>query len=301
MPLYCGDYEADTAHLTIEEDGAYMRLLRLCWRSPGCCVPNDPGWIMRKMRVDAETYDRIVGPVISEFFQVEKAKVYSPRLSAEHARISDTFEKRSAAGKKGGRPAKPLKSAPAAESRDKAGRKPTESNQNQNQNQIEEREVRAPAASAPSGPCLEDYVSDEAARDFRTHRVALKAKLTPGAEKGVCRELVKVIAAGFDPGEALETAAARGWRAIKLDWIINDANGGNGNAGRQPSARDRVEADAAARNARWDRYDAQKGLGPDSGGPFGETDWQRDDRSGGGGAGEGFLEGVLVRPEVFRR
>jgi uncharacterized protein YdaU (DUF1376 family) len=126
MPLYCGDYEADTAHLTIEEDGAYMRLLRLCWRSPGCCVPNDPAWIMRKMRVDAETYERTVAPIIDEFFKVEKAKVYSPRLSAEHARISDTFEKRSAAGKKGGRPVKPLKANDSDESRDKAKRKQPE-------------------------------------------------------------------------------------------------------------------------------------------------------------------------------
>ena len=29
FPLHVADYEAKTAHLTIEEDGAYMRLLRL--------------------------------------------------------------------------------------------------------------------------------------------------------------------------------------------------------------------------------------------------------------------------------
>lgn len=30
FPLYVDDYEADTPHLTLEEDGAFSRLLRLC-------------------------------------------------------------------------------------------------------------------------------------------------------------------------------------------------------------------------------------------------------------------------------
>jgi uncharacterized protein YdaU (DUF1376 family) len=304
MPLYCGDYEADTAHLTIEEDGAYMRLLRLCWRSPGCCVPNDPAWIMRKMRVDAETYERTVAPIISEFFKIEKAKVYSPRLSAEHARISDTFEKRSAAGKKGGRPAKSLKSAPAAESPAKAYRKPTESNQNQNQNQNqkEEREVRdAPTALAPTGPRLEDFVSNEAARDYRAHRVALKAKLTPGAEKGICRELTKICAMGLDPTEALETAAARGWRAVKADWIINDKSkdAGHGQQPRGPQARAEIASDKA--NDFWSNYDAQADGDPFRSGDFGGAERGPDDPWRDSGDSEGILEGVVLRPAFVRR
>ena len=35
FPLYIADYDSKTAHLTLEEDGAYLRLLRLCWRTPG--------------------------------------------------------------------------------------------------------------------------------------------------------------------------------------------------------------------------------------------------------------------------
>jgi len=101
IPLYVTDYEADTAHLTIEEDGAYLRLLRLCWRTPGCSVPSDPRWIMRKMRVSADDYYRVVEPIIEEFFTVGMDRVFNARLQAEHERINETHKKRSDAGARG--------------------------------------------------------------------------------------------------------------------------------------------------------------------------------------------------------
>ncbi len=101
IPLYVTDYEADTAHLTIEEDGAYLRLLRLCWRTPGCSVPDEPKWIMRKMRISADDYYRVVEPIIDEFFMRGMERVFNARLQAEHERINETHKKRSDAGVRG--------------------------------------------------------------------------------------------------------------------------------------------------------------------------------------------------------
>ena len=101
FPLYVADYEADTAHLTLEEDGAYLRLLRLCWRTPGCSIPNDPKWIARMMRVTWEAYERVVAPILSEFFRLKHNRYYSPRLQKEWERIEGTHRARSDAGKKG--------------------------------------------------------------------------------------------------------------------------------------------------------------------------------------------------------
>jgi len=123
LPLYVSDYEADTAHLTIEEDGAYMRLLRLCWRTPGCSIPDDPQWIARRLRVSMADYERLINPIIDEFFQREKARLFNPRLMREKARIEDTSRKRSDAGKKGGRPANAPKTNKKDESPDKANGK----------------------------------------------------------------------------------------------------------------------------------------------------------------------------------
>jgi uncharacterized protein YdaU (DUF1376 family) len=80
FPLYPADYEADTSHLTLEEDGAYSRLLRLCWLTPGCSIPDEPEWIMRRMRVDADTYARVVAVVLGEFFKRRRGRLYSPLI-----------------------------------------------------------------------------------------------------------------------------------------------------------------------------------------------------------------------------
>lgn len=121
FPLYVTDYEADTSHLTPEEDGIYMRLLRLMWMTPGCSVPDDPKWIARRLRVSPGDFDRAVAPIIDEFCCRKKGRVFSPRLMREFEKISDTRYKRSVAGKKGGRPRKPLKNSETTTSRAKSG------------------------------------------------------------------------------------------------------------------------------------------------------------------------------------
>jgi uncharacterized protein YdaU (DUF1376 family) len=120
FPFYPVDYEADTAHLSLEEDGAYNRLLRLCWMTPGCSLPDDPAWIMRRLRVDAATYERVVSVVLSEFFKRRRGRVYSPRLAAIFEETNAAHKRRVNAGKKGGRPAKSLKNKEPDESNDKA-------------------------------------------------------------------------------------------------------------------------------------------------------------------------------------
>lgn len=102
LPLFVDDYEAATAHLTLEEDGAYLRLLRLCWRTPGCSMPDDPAWIARKMRVDDATFERVVAPIIREFFSRSRGRLLQKRLRAEFGYVSELSRARKEAGKKGG-------------------------------------------------------------------------------------------------------------------------------------------------------------------------------------------------------
>jgi uncharacterized protein YdaU (DUF1376 family) len=102
LPLYIDAYEAATTHLTPLEDGLYCRLLRLMWRSPGCCVPDDPRWLARQMRVDNDTYVRLVMPLIKEFCTVKNGRIIQRRLYAEWAKAKDIIEKKKSAGKLGG-------------------------------------------------------------------------------------------------------------------------------------------------------------------------------------------------------
>jgi uncharacterized protein YdaU (DUF1376 family) len=123
MPFYVADYEADTSHLTMEEDGAYNRLLRLCWRTPGCSIPDDDAWIARMLRADEDTMARVVRPILAEFFKRRRGRLFSPRQLREFERAKSTSLKRSLAGSKGGRPRKALKENEIDESRAEANEK----------------------------------------------------------------------------------------------------------------------------------------------------------------------------------
>lgn len=102
IPLYVDDYDSHTAHLTAEEDGVYGRLLRLCWRTPGCSLPNDTAWIARKVRLSPADFERVAAPVLAEFFTVLRGRLVQRRLKAEYDDISRKKSARKEAGKKGG-------------------------------------------------------------------------------------------------------------------------------------------------------------------------------------------------------
>jgi uncharacterized protein YdaU (DUF1376 family) len=104
FPMYPADFEADTSHLTLEEDGAYNRLLRLMWMTPGCSLPDDDAWLARRLRVSPETMAKVVRPLIGEFMQTKNGRVFSARLQREFKKADETSTARSRAGKRGGRP-----------------------------------------------------------------------------------------------------------------------------------------------------------------------------------------------------
>jgi uncharacterized protein YdaU (DUF1376 family) len=109
FPMFPTDFEAKTSHLTLAEDGAYNRLLRLMWMTPGCTLPADDAWVMRRMRVDQVTFDAVVKVVIDEFFTVEKGRLSNAKLGRIFVETNTAHEKRVSAGSKGGK-AKSLKS-----------------------------------------------------------------------------------------------------------------------------------------------------------------------------------------------
>ena len=115
FPMYPTDFEAKTSHLTLEEDGAYNRLLRLCWMTPDCSLPDDDAWILRRMRVDKDTFERVVLVVLNEFFVRSNGRLSNGRLAREFATSNAAHSKRVSAGKKGG-DAKALKTLAAAPS-----------------------------------------------------------------------------------------------------------------------------------------------------------------------------------------
>ncbi|WP_102858284.1 YdaU family protein [Phaeobacter inhibens] len=108
FPMFPSDFEAKTSHLTLAEDGAYNRLLRICWMTPGCTIPADESWIVRRVRAFTEADREAVRAVLSEFFTVENGRYSNAKLSRIWLEANEAHEKRKNAGSKGGK-AKALK------------------------------------------------------------------------------------------------------------------------------------------------------------------------------------------------
>jgi len=103
FPMYPTDFEADTSHLTLVEDGAFNRLLRLCWMTPGCTLPDDEVWVMRRMRARTEEEKEAVRTVLAEFFVAQDGRLSNARMMREWTTANAAHEKRKNAGSKGGK------------------------------------------------------------------------------------------------------------------------------------------------------------------------------------------------------
>lgn len=104
MPLYVGDYLADTTHLSTAQHGAYLLLLMSAWRQGGK-LPLQDAQLAAICRCSLRSWQRIK-PVLLAFFRQEEDALVQPRLLAEWVRSQAIAEKNRENGRKGGRPRK---------------------------------------------------------------------------------------------------------------------------------------------------------------------------------------------------
>jgi uncharacterized protein YdaU (DUF1376 family) len=95
MPLYVGDYLADTGHLTAHEHGAYLLLLMHQWRHGS--IPNNPDLLTRIARVHPPLWGR-TWRVLSPFFDVyEGGVLVQKRMKQEISKAIELSNKRRSA------------------------------------------------------------------------------------------------------------------------------------------------------------------------------------------------------------
>jgi len=92
MPLYIGDFLADTTHLSAEEVGAYMLLLMNHWRVG--YVPSNGQRLAKICRVSKVRWDRAVGPALLPFFDIAGDKMTQKRLVLEREKALKTSASR---------------------------------------------------------------------------------------------------------------------------------------------------------------------------------------------------------------
>ena len=97
MPLWIGDYLADTMHLTGPEHGAYLLLLMHSWRTGP--LPDDDRQLAAIARTDRATWQKEVGSTVRGFFTKTDAGLVQKRLEAERENAAGNAERRSEAAR----------------------------------------------------------------------------------------------------------------------------------------------------------------------------------------------------------
>lgn len=96
MPLYIADYLADTAHLRAAQSGAYLHLIMHYWQRGG--LPDDDQQLATIAKMTDEEW-RASRPIIEPLFQPGWRH---KRVDEELAEAERKYQRRAAAGKKGG-------------------------------------------------------------------------------------------------------------------------------------------------------------------------------------------------------
>lgn len=207
MPLYIGDYLADTARLTTEQHGAYLLLLMDYWRSGK--LPDNDVILAQICKLSPDAWSNAKAMLIPFFciedgFWVHKRVENELKLSAQNK------------AKKHDRAVK------AAQSRWNHATSNATSNAQAMLNECPSPSPSPshikPIKTYASKVATPDGVSESVWQDFLTLRAGKKAKVTETAIKGIAREANK---AGVSLEQALQVCCERGWTGFKADWVAN--------------------------------------------------------------------------------
>ena len=85
MPVFIGDYLADTMHLSTEQHGAYLLLLFHLWRRG--LLPDDDGMLGQITGLDKSAWSQ-TRPMLAEFFEIDDGLWHHGRVERERTRVA---------------------------------------------------------------------------------------------------------------------------------------------------------------------------------------------------------------------
>lgn len=217
LPLFTDSLLADTHHLSETEFGAYLKILILIWRSPGCRVPADAAWHMRKLGVDSLKYKELYEPLFSEFLLHDGSFVTQKRLKREYEYLVDQrLKKRGAAKSRWNKEKTPDSAYPSAYAPTPTPTPPSSeakaSSDKGPGNLFEE----SPKTKKPkSDPVtLPTWLPHPVWQDWRSHRHSLRKPLTHRAEALCLSQLTEFQVKGHDPVAIINQSIMNGWQGL---------------------------------------------------------------------------------------
>ena len=202
MPLYVGDYLADTTRLTTQQHGAYLLLIMDYWRSGP--PPDDDTVLAQITKAERREWARL-RPVLLAYFEPIDGEWRHKRIDKEKADAVAGKEKAS------------RKAQAAAEARWKHEREQAASNAPSIGQAMHEEcpspsptplTTKATPKARQKAVALPDWIPYEAWGEWAKHR---GGKLTPQAVTRQVKTLAALMALGHDPAAMIDLAIERGW------------------------------------------------------------------------------------------
>lgn len=204
MPLYTGDYQRDTRHLSPMKHGIYLCLLMHCWDQKGPC-PLDEQECSGIANCRSSDEMEALQYVLAKFFVRMNDGFYNSRMQLEIEKAHALSLARSGAGRKGYEAkARQLLNKSQASARQVPLHPPPHLHP-----QLEKEKTPLATPSA-----LPDWFPADRMEAFRKHRKAMKKELTAEGERLLLLKLSKLRREGHDPIDLVNDAIANGWQGI---------------------------------------------------------------------------------------
>lgn len=233
MPLWIGDYMADTAHLSRDEHGGYLLLLFAYWRSGGA-LPDDDKRLANIAKATPAEWKKLRS-VLVEFFIVAGGVWTSKRMERE---LNDARHRSEKAHNKAKLAAEARWNHEQKDSSSNAPSMPQASSEHARSTpQAMHKECPSPSPSPisiPNGTEIKRDAQKKVTRpddldaklwaEWQGHRKTKRAAITDGVIKSFRSEAEKV---GYTLSEALRKSIDRGWTGFEADWVNKElARGG---------------------------------------------------------------------------
>lgn len=209
--LYIGDYQRDTAHLSVTEHGAFLLMLQHYYATE---KPLPTGKALHRMLRAQDKQEReAIDAVAKQFWTVTTEGLVNERADQEIQKASSQAEtnRQIAVAREEARKKKREGHEPSTNraTNDQPNQTPDTRHHIFSSNE----EKKSTTTERPVS------VTDEAWQGFLALRRAKKAPVTSIALRGIEAEATK---AGLTLQQALEQCCARGWTGFKADWMRED-------------------------------------------------------------------------------
>lgn len=198
------EWVSNTAHLTLEEEATYFRLVMYYYDSEKPLLIDTLDMTLRKLRI---TNSEMAFALLGEFFINTPNGWIHERCDTEIQRYQAKHEQACKAGK--------------ASAKARLNGNPTAVEQPFNQSLIINQESLIINHKPIKTIYRPDNVFDDVWDDFVSLRKSKKATITATAMKGIEREARK---AGLSISQALQMCCERNWVSFKAEWVLPKDN-----------------------------------------------------------------------------